>query len=536
MFRFVFKRYFKQKGAIFLLIISCVSFLVTVTSPYLNGRFVDFIITNTDISAVISFAIIVMSIGIIGAFLTYIANIVSVKIISKLSFQVITELVQKLHKSRLEKVEEYDAVYLTQQINVDSSLVITFVVLNYVPIILNIITMSISILIIVNINKYLFMFLIILLPLYFYFVVKISNPLYNANLSKKEADSRFFSVLNNQISHIFDIKLASSYKQSIQDIENSFGELFPKIISLNKWGYISNSIDHIISVFFQSIMFIFGGINIINGTMTLGEFTMVNTYFSLIISNIRYYINILKYRQDAFSSYSRINHIFEFENEKSGDVVLDIVEGIKLKNINFSYSSINRKLPVISNLSYSFNFPGVYAITGENGSGKSTLLKVMTGLYENYEGEICYTDIDLSYIQKQHLREKLLSIVPQNLYWNNETVRQYLFRSMKILEAEFDRLMLKSKSQEIPFTESVLKILDNKCNTLSGGEGRKLALWVALSKQTQVILLDEPTIALDNEAKTDLLKYLESSRSTSLFILISHDKDVHSISKQILHI
>lgn len=68
-----------------------------------------------------------------------------------------------------------------------------------------------------------------------------------------------------------------------------------------------------IAILFQSIMFVYGGICIINKQMSIGEFTMINTYFSLLLKTIKYYINYFKDYQDAKVSYQRVCEIKSYE-------------------------------------------------------------------------------------------------------------------------------------------------------------------------------------------------------------------------------
>ena len=78
------------------------------------------------------------------------------------------------------------------------------------------------------------------------------------------------------------------------------------LVRTKKIEYNFTSIDSVISTVFQSMMFVVGGISIIDGNMTIGQFTMVNTYFGMFLKVVKYYINFFKDLQDTKASYTRI--------------------------------------------------------------------------------------------------------------------------------------------------------------------------------------------------------------------------------------
>ena len=119
MLKYVLKQFFNNKKSFILIVILLITFIITSISPYLTGLFVDFLISNKNRQLVVYLSILIMVIGIMGILLSYLKNIMTVKITSKVSFDMLSDITQYFERVRLEIVEKNDPIYVTQQINTD---------------------------------------------------------------------------------------------------------------------------------------------------------------------------------------------------------------------------------------------------------------------------------------------------------------------------------------------------------------------------------------------------------------------------------
>ncbi|GFR34196.1 ATP-binding cassette domain-containing protein [Thermobrachium celere] len=103
-----------------------------------------------------------------------------------------------------------------------------------------------------------------------------------------------------------------------------------------------------------------------------------------------------KIYQESLISYDRLNEIINIPIERNGEIYINQINEIELRNLNFSYTGDGF---IISNFNYIFRKGNIYGIKGTNGIGKSTLIKLMLGLYQDYEGEIFYNSLDIKKIK-----------------------------------------------------------------------------------------------------------------------------------------
>lgn len=510
------------------------SFFLSVISPYLNGVFLDFLTYNHVIEEVLKFSVLIATVGILGAIMSYFANMATTKILTKTAFSLLFKLTTHIEHMKLRYIEKQNAAYVTQRIFNDVIQVTTFVISNFLTAILYLIQMVGIAILFLYINPLLLILVVILLIPYILLFCLMKEPLYESLKQKKEADNSIFGNLASQINNVFYTQLNSSFEQNDKTFRQEFSYYLPHVLKANRLNYLFSSTDSVISTIFQSLMFIFGGIQIIYGKMSIGEFLMINSYFSLMLKSVKYFANIYKSYQDASSSYSRVTEFLQTPEMSNGNMEITQIQTIDIDKLSYRFTSQNGELKLFNDLSYSMAKGNVYAIVGANGSGKSTLLKILAGLYES-ENAIYINNHPLFHINMDVVRQELYSIVPQKLLVPSGTVQSYLAETLAVPKQSVSAT-LEGSCELKSYAESIMLLLDNECKTLSGGELRKLHLWLAVNKRSNVLFLDEPSTGLDEKSKEDLIDYLRGDPLHRIIVVMTHDSDMIKAADHILKI
>ena len=510
------------------------SFFLSVISPYLNGVFLDFLTYNHVIEEVLKFSVFIATVGILGAIMSYFANMATTKILTKTAFSLLFKLTTHIEHMKLRYIEKQNAAYVTPRIFNDVIQVTTFVISNFLTAILYLIQMVGIAILFLYINPLLLILVVILLIPYILLFCLMKEPLYESLKQKKEADNSIFGNLASQINNVFYTQLNSSFEQNDKTFRQEFSYYLPHVLKANRLSYLFSSTDSVISTIFQSLMFIFGGIQIIYGKMSIGEFLMINSYFSLMLKSVKYFANIYKSYQDASSSYSRVTEFLQTPEMSNGNMEITQIQTIDIDKLSYRFTSQNGELKLFNDLSYSMAKGNVYAIVGANGSGKSTLLKILAGLYES-ENAIYINNHPLFHINMDVVRQELYSIVPQKLLVPSGTVQSYLAETLAVPKQSVSAT-LEGSCELKSYAESIMLLLDNECKTLSGGELRKLHLWLAVNKRSNVLFLDEPSTGLDEKSKEDLIDYLRGDPLHRIIVVMTHDSDMIKAADHILKI
>ena len=236
---------------------------------------------------------------------------------------------------------------------------------------------------------------------------------------------------------------------------------------------------------------------------------------SLMINDYR---NFVDWKEDRETADEKDGHITEIN--------LDKFE-FRFENVSFKYPGHDNY--VLKNVNLTIKNGAKLAVVGVNDAGKTTFIKLMMKLYEPSEGRILLNDVDI----KEYNREeyfKLFSPVFQNvecfampIYQNISFAEEDKTDMNKINEVlEQSGLSEKINSYEKGIHTNLLKIFDKEGIDLSGGEKQRLAMARALYKDGKVIILDEPTAALDALAEDRMYREFENMIHGKTAVFISH--------------
>ena len=153
--------------------------------PYVNGKFLDFLLGNRSERDAVLFALLVASIGVFSTLFTYFAGTLSIRITTRLSFDLLREAVLRFERDDYLVSRTIDPAYTTQRIISDSSVVSSFVLANFISAPLSIVAIPIVLLIIWSIDSTLAVFSIILLIVYFCVITGLRKLLYRVTYEKK---------------------------------------------------------------------------------------------------------------------------------------------------------------------------------------------------------------------------------------------------------------------------------------------------------------------------------------------------------------
>lgn len=199
------------------------------------------------------------------------------------------------------------------------------------------------------------------------------------------------------------------------------------------------------------------------------------------------------------------------------------MHSIKIENLSFKYKNSHVKENVIDDINIFAEGNESIGIIGANGVGKSTLLKLLVGLNLDYEGNIAINEIEVN--------KNNLSKVRKDVGYVFQDSESQLFMSTVYEDVSFaPRNYGYSKSEVDERTIEALEkvkikgLRDRTIYTLSGGEKKLTAIAGILSMRPNIILMDEPTIALDPKNRRNLINILNSIES--LKVIASHDLDM----------
>lgn len=274
------------------------------------------------------------------------------------------------------------------------------------------------------------------------------------------------------------------------------------------------------------------------GRFTIGEFTMFFSSITNFSSNIiQLFSNAVRISSmekglEDYLAFMDIEHE-DKDGEQEKKVYLECSDFyahpyIEFRDVWFRYP--NQTDYAVKNMSLRIPYGQKISVVGENGAGKTTFVKLLTRLYEPTKGQILINNIDIRYLPLNNYR-KMLSAVFQDFSTFAFTIKENITLA-KEEGADTDQKVnnaiaqvgLKDKLDALPkgIHTYIGTVFDSDGIQLSGGQFQRLALARAIYRDASVLILDEPTAALDPRAEYEIFqKFYEISQNKTTFF-ISH--------------
>jgi len=366
--------------------------------------------------------------------------------------------------------------------------------------------------------------------------MKEANEVYEKDVNDNEA--YLMEILNNIDKIIYRGQTENEIDIFNEKSNNAINSAFDFYSSTNKNSIAMNIILHVVLFICLGYLISMYFKKDVSLTIFITLYSILLLYRDKMISIIQQVPDfiefigrsesVLKHFQNLDDGYDDINDIY---NKTYKDVVLEF-NTVRFQDISFRYSSSNSNVLTDFNLTINLDNK-IIGVTGLSGKGKSTFAKMLLKMYKPLSGDIYIDDqnikdIDANYIRKNityvNQNSKLFDILVSDnmMYGCNDTNK---------CQAHLDEIMNYEK------IKLLYKNIDINSKTagplgenLSGGQRQVVNVIGGLINPSKVLILDEPTNALDGELKKELLDIIRDfKKHKKCIIIISHDHDCFSL-------
>jgi len=326
-----------------------------------------------------------------------------------------------------------------------------------------------------------------------------------------------------------------------------YREIFEKLYAEDRaltlkrgwWGFLLGALSSL--AFYGAYGWI--GWSAAMGWITLGGMTMYLMIFKQGQASIASSLTAIgkMYEDNLY-----LSNLYEFLEEpidsNDGSAVTGPIlgDGVRFEEVSFTYPG--QTTPAIDRINLHLQPGQKLALVGENGSGKTTLIKLLTRLYVPSEGRILLDGRDLNEWQLDALRQRIGVIFQDFVRYQLKVGENIGVGDVEHIESEEQQQTAAQKGMAHPFIDSMEKGYDTQLGRwfkdgreLSGGQWQKIALSRAfMRKQADILVLDEPTSAMDAEAEAKIFDHFRDVTENQMAILISHRFSTVRMADQIV--
>ncbi|MEM9824632.1 MAG: ABC transporter ATP-binding protein, partial [Bacteroidota bacterium] len=339
----------------------------------------------------------------------------------------------------------------------------------------------------------------------------------------RQADASIMSFMIEKLQNVILVKLSNQYQFEEKRLVTKIKEYIEVNLRMTLLMAKGNNLSFFLITLAPVIIIGFGSDGIFAGTLTLGTLIAFLEYFHLMFAPARGLVGVYYQTLRAKESMSRI---MSFQTIEIPDIdkreirIPEAIEQIEFKNVQLTLG----ENMVLKGVNLVFQRGRSYGFVGGSGSGKSTLTFLLCGLYKPTNGRIKINDQLAENLGIYALSEKI-ALVRSSTKLLQGTIRDNLLYGLKESSVHSLKSVIRLVELE-DFIATLPNQLDTQVSDLgtkfSDGQRQRLSIARALLMDTEILILDEATSAMDSITESALIKNIRKIYQNGMLIVISH--------------
>lgn len=361
-------------------------------------------------------------------------------------------------------------------------------------------------------------------PIAFFIGYPFSGALRRTNQNKRAAGAATTNAMEESMSQVGAVQALGAGKQENQRFSLRSADAFLReryamgVIIVS--GAVAGAAFGAAAIY-VSFLLVY---RIIDGAMTPGDYAVLLGIYAQIAIAAGYFGLIWLKLQETIAAVRRVFFFLDYESEefREGGVVLsDIKQGVTLEHVGFTYPDGKDAL---TDINLELNVGELVAIVGPTGAGKTTLAYLIPSLVLASSGRVLIDGVDVRDIDVESLRRRVTYVFQEHLLLS-DTIRENLLLANP--DATEDQMMTALATAGCmdfinALPEGINTSLGRSGDTLSVGQQQRLSIARGLVRGARILILDEPTAALDPQTENTLVESLHKAASDRVVVVIAH--------------
>ncbi len=377
---------------------------------------------------------------------------------------------------------------------------------------------------------------VILLPLLAWFIRFFSGRIYNLNHQSLEQKAKLSGQLQESLSENALIKANASEEHTLKRLISGWKSLFQTSLQQTTISSLANLVVDSTPGMARALVLGVGAFWIIKGQWTLGSLLAFQAYLSFVFGPAQILASANLQLQKALAALQRVFALFGIvpeDNMGIGKTVANLTGDVEFKNVSFSY---NGSKTVLQDFSFKVRRGERVAIVGPSGVGKTTLLSLILRFYQPTSGEIYFDEHPASDYEVGSLRKRLGYVAQRPRLLAGSIIDNLRYGNPDASETEVKHAAgvvgIHDFIEDLP--EGYETEIGEKGVKLSEGQKQRLSIARALIKDPDILILDEPTAALDSEAEKSLFDKLPQLIQKKTLFIVTHRRSTIAECDRIL--
>jgi ATP-binding cassette, subfamily B, bacterial len=375
-----------------------------------------------------------------------------------------------------------------------------------------------------------------LVPLAVWALVRTRATLAGHIRNMREASAAIGSFLIETVQAVRLVVTSNAQTREADRFRAANGRFIEALLSMQLWSYLSGSAPGLVLSAGYVGVFVYGGNRVISGTLTVGTFIAFMAYYVRLFQPVQALMGLYSNIATVEVSLARVHQLLDIAPD-----VVEAVDPIRLARVEgaVEFDGVCLDLgrgQILDHVSFRIPPAGRVAIVGPSGIGKSTIADLLVRLLDPDAGSVKLDGTDLKRIALEDVRRHIVLVDQEPVLLHATIAENIRYSRPTAADEEVRRAAEAAGVDDIVarLPEGFETVVGERGAALSAGERQRIAIARALLVDPSVLVLDEPTAALDPAAERQVLSGYEEAMRGRTTIIITHRLTLASAADQVL--
>jgi ABC-type multidrug transport system fused ATPase/permease subunit len=527
-----------RRSVVASLVFASLAMVMTVAIPWLVGRTVDVVTPpDTDRSAILPLSLAIVAAGVLRLGLTVVRRLIAGKVSVAVEFDLRERFYRHLQGLELGFFDSQQTGQLMSRATIDLQSIRFFLGYGLVFLTQNALTLALASAVMFALKPDLAALALLPVP----FVV-LSAMRYNrrSRPAVQEIQQRLAELTGEVEEGISGIRIVKAFARErfmLDRFRRSVGRVFDQeIYSTRLQAFYSPMLGFLPSLGLAVVLLV-GGRQVINNTLSLGDFTAFYTYLIMLTGPMRMLGMTLGMAQRAVASGNRLFEILDREPRiVSPPDAPALPQGpgrVELRGVSLAY---NGGAPALEDVELAVGAGRTVALVGPTGSGKTSLVALLARLYDPSRGAVLIDGADLRSVDVRSLRSQVAFVADDSFLFSATVAENIAYARPDASREQIELAARRAQAHTFieRFPDGYETLVGERGLTLSGGQRQRVAIARALLADPRILILDDATSSVDAQTEAAIKRGLGEAMAGRTTFIVAHRMSTISLADEVV--